>query len=173
MRQRVYPGSLVRLGGNAACKISSANAHPHNPIPRSSHTQAGQSVDSVNVHGATAADTLTAASSEGQRGVDLVLYPDEGIEHHRTGLIQVQRVGLHMGLLRGRVGVPSVDVERLGSRVLRWVGFVHGRSLLLGDGLRALGGGLRVGGDGVNGGIGSREDGRSEQRPRGGHQARG
>lgn len=142
-------------------------------VHRRSHTQAGQGVDSINVHGATTTDTLTAASSEGEGGVDLVLYPDQSVEHHRTGLVQIQRVGLHPGLLRGRIRVPSVDVESLDSGVLRRLRIRDSRGLLLRDGLRALGGGLREARDGVNGGIGSREDSRSEQWPRGGHEARG
>lgn len=36
-------------------------------------TKASQGVDAINVHGAAPTDTLSAASSKGQSGVDLVL----------------------------------------------------------------------------------------------------
>jgi hypothetical protein len=80
--------------------------------------EAGQGVDAVNVHGATAADTLSAAPSEGQSRVNLVLDPNQGIQHHRAGLVKVERVGLHAGLRRGLIWVPSVDLERLDLRIL-------------------------------------------------------
>jgi len=82
--------------------------------------QTSKSVLSVDVHGATTTDTLTATSSEGQSRVELVLDSDEGIENHRSSLVKVQSVGLKTRLLAGGIGVPSVDLERLevGIRVL-------------------------------------------------------
>lgn len=84
------------------------------------HTQASKSVLSVDVHGAATADTLTATSSEGQSRVDLVLDSNKGIENHRSGLVEVQSVGLETGLLAGSIRVPSVDLEglHLGVRLL-------------------------------------------------------
>jgi len=76
-------------------------------------TQAGQGVDAVNVHRAGSADTLSATSAECEGRVDLVLDADEGIEHHGSGLVQVQGVGLHPWLLGRLIWVPSVDVESL------------------------------------------------------------
>lgn len=75
------------------------------------HTQAGESVNTVDVHGARTANTLTARSAESEGRVEFVLYPDERIEHHRSGLVQVEVVGLHLGLLAGLVRVPTVDLE--------------------------------------------------------------
>lgn len=55
-------------------------------------TQASQSVDTVDVHGARSADTLTTTPSEGQGGVDLILDPDQRIQHHGTRLVQIESV---------------------------------------------------------------------------------
>ena len=60
--------------------------------------QAGQGVDTVDVHGAATADTLTTTPPEGKSGVDLVLDANERIQHHGSGLVQVECVGLHLGL---------------------------------------------------------------------------
>lgn len=56
------------------------------------HTQTGESVDTVNVHRTATADTLAATPSEGQSRVDLVLDTDERIQHHGSGLVQVELV---------------------------------------------------------------------------------
>lgn len=82
--------------------------------PGASHTQASQCVDSVNVHRAASADSLSATSSEGQGGVNLVLDANERVQHHGSRLVQVEGVGLHAGLLGGLIRVPSVDLEGLG-----------------------------------------------------------
>jgi len=103
------------------------------------HTQAGKSVDTVDVHGARTANTFTARSPESQGRVEFVLYPDESVEHHGSGLVQVEVVGGHLGLLTGLVRVPTVDLESLHLGVL--------------------------GGSRLDGGIGASE-GRAEQRPR-------
>lgn len=76
-------------------------------------TQAGQGVDTVNVHGAATADTLTAGAAEGEGGILLVLYPNEGVEHHGAGLVQVEVIGLHGRLLARGIRVPTVDLEGL------------------------------------------------------------
>ena len=74
---------------------------------------AGQGVDSANVHGAGAADALAAGPAEGQGGVHLVLDLDEGVEDHGAAGVEVDLVLLHGGLVAGLVGVPSVDGEGL------------------------------------------------------------
>lgn len=82
------------------------------------HTEAGQGVLAVDVHGAGTADALAATSAEGQGRVDLVLDADDGVEHHGAGLVEVNGVALQARLLGGRVGVPAVDLERLEARLL-------------------------------------------------------
>jgi len=113
------------------------------------HTQAGQGVDTVNVHGTGTANTLTAGSAEGQGRVNLVLYPDESVEHHRAGLVEVELVALHSRLLTRCVRVPTVDLESL------HVGVGGGdRVDILVDNLGRL-----------DGRIGASKGGRPEQRP--------
>ena len=65
---------------------------------RGNTAQASQGVDTVDVHSAAAANALTATSPEGEGRVDLVLDADERIQHHGSGLVQVERVRLHLGL---------------------------------------------------------------------------
>lgn len=115
------------------------------------HTQAGQGVDAVNVHGAGTADTLTAGPAESQGRINLVLYPDKSVEHHRTGLLEVELVALHVGLLSRLVRVPAVDLEGLHAGVL-------GRN--------------RVDILSLDGRIRASEGGRAEQRPRRSEQSR-
>lgn len=67
--------------------------------------EARERVHTINVHGAATANALTARATEGQRGVELVLDLDQSIQHHGTRLVQVNLVCLHLGLLRGVVGV--------------------------------------------------------------------
>lgn len=116
------------------------------------HTQAGEGVDTVNVHGAGTADTLTAGTTEGQGRVELVLDANESVQHHGTGLVQVKLVALHGGLLGRRVRVPAVDLEGLHIGVLRgsWIGDL-----------------------GLNGRIGASEAGGPEERPRRSEEAGG
>jgi hypothetical protein len=90
-------------------------------------TQACKSVDTINVHGAASADTLSATPSECEGGVDLVLDPDQGVQHHRAGLVQIQGITLHPWLHGWLIWVPSVDVKCLDLRL--WV-----RSGLFGSG---------------------------------------
>lgn len=120
-------------------------------------TQAGEGVDTINVHGTATADTLTAGATEGEGGVLLVLYPNEGIEHHGAGLVQVQLVGLHSRLLARGVRVPTVNLEGLH---LGWG--------LGGSGLTSLDGRI-----GASEGSGTEEGPRRSKEPRrraeGGH----
>lgn len=138
------------------------------------HTQASQCIDTVDVHGTTTADTLSATSPEGQGGVDLVLDSDERIQHHGTGLVQIQAVGLHLGLLGGLVRVPAVDVELLDSRSLGQVGVLNVRSPGLGGDLLLGRASATDSSSRINSGcIRASKDGRTEQRPRGCDEARG
>ena len=92
--------------------------------------QAGQGVGAVDVHGARAADALPAGAAEGEGGILLVLDLEEGIEDHRTAVVQVDGIGRQVRLLL-LVGIPSVDLEvldplRLGGRggILHLEGFL-------------------------------------------------
>lgn len=132
--------------------------------------QASQGVHTVDVHGTASANTLTATPPEGKSRVDLVLDTDERIQHHRSGLVQVQRVRLHLGLRRWLVRVPSVDVEGLCLCILAGLGLLLGRCLALGDGLAGwiwddalsgLGDGI-AGGRVGDGGKTARENSRAE-----------
>lgn len=97
-------------------------------------TQASKCVDTIDVHGAATTDPLSAAPSEGQRRINLVLDANQGIQHHGTGLVQVEGVALH-ARLRGRlVGIPAVYVERLGPGLGVDIRLDDGRSLAGRDG---------------------------------------
>lgn len=103
--------------------------HCSNPL-----TQASESVNTVDVHGARTANTLSARSAESEGWVNLVLDANERIQHHRSGFVQVQSVCLHAWLLGWGVWVPSVDVEGLDLCLLAWSWLWSGASLgLWGD----------------------------------------
>lgn len=85
------------------------------------HTQASECVDAINVHRTATADAFAATSSEGQGGIEFVLDPDQSIQHHWPGLVQVDRVRLHLRLGCRLVGIPPIDVESLHLRILRGV----------------------------------------------------
>lgn len=103
-------------------------------------TQTSQRVDAVNVHGATSANTLSATPSEGESRVGLVLDPDQRVEHHGAGLVEVERVLLHARLAGRLIRVPSVDLELLNPGLRVGLGLANGGRLLRGHGaaLRAL-----------------------------------
>jgi hypothetical protein len=61
-------------------------------------TQTGQCVDTINVHRTTSANSLSATPSECQGRVDFVLDPDQCVQHHGSGLVQIELVRLHLGL---------------------------------------------------------------------------
>lgn len=75
--------------------------------------ETGQVVATINVHGATAADALSAGAAEGQGRIDLVLDLDQGIEHHGSTLLHVDVVGHILGLVVGIIRVRPVDVKLL------------------------------------------------------------
>lgn len=117
VRKRVDAGLLLLISGDTACPCMLVPANvaicPVSPL-----TQTRQRVDTINVHCAATANTLSAASPESESRVHLVLDPDKRIQHHGSGLVQVESVGLHLGLGRGLIGVPAVDVEGLGQGLL-------------------------------------------------------
>jgi len=117
VRKRVNARLLLLLSGNAAypCLSVSANVAVYPAFPL---TQTRQRVDTINVHCAATANALSAASPECESGVHLVLDPDKRVQHHGSGLVQVEGVGLHFRLGRGLIRVPAVDVEGLGQGIL-------------------------------------------------------
>mmetsp|Transcript_93368 Transcript_93368/g.269674 ORF Transcript_93368/g.269674 Transcript_93368/m.269674 type:complete len:346 (+) Transcript_93368:162-1199(+) len=74
--------------------------------------QAGQAVLAVDVHGARAADTLTARPPKGQCGVHLVLDLEQRVQDHWPASFEVDRVLLEEWL-RHLVRVVAVDRELL------------------------------------------------------------
>ena len=117
VRERVDARLLLLISGDTACPFMLVQANvaicPLFPL-----TQTRQRVDTINVHCAATANALSAASPESESGVHLVLDPDKRVQHHGSGLVQVEGVGLHLGLGRGLIGVPAVDVEGLGQGLL-------------------------------------------------------
>lgn len=68
-------------------------------------------ITSTNVHRAAATNSLPTTSSERKCRVDGILDFDQRVKNHRTALVEVESVGLHVRLdLRG-FGVPSVYLE--------------------------------------------------------------
>ena len=117
VRKRVDARLLLLISGDTACPFMLVQANvaicPLFPL-----TQTRQRVDTINVHCAATANALSAASPESEGRVHLVLDPDKRVQHHGSGLVQVEGVGLHLGLGRGLIGVPAVDVEGLGQGLL-------------------------------------------------------
>lgn len=81
--------------------------------PTIQRTKTSQGVDTVNVHGTTSANSLSATPPKCQSWVDFILNPDQCIEHHGSRLVEIELVRLHLGLRGWLVGVPSVNVECL------------------------------------------------------------
>jgi len=132
------------LGGDAACQLSASVPHVFLPRIRQPHTQASEGVGAVDVHGAAAADALSAAAAEGEGRVELVLDADQGVEDHGPGLVEVEGVALHARLLGRCVGVPAVDLEGLEVGLVARGGLVL--LLAVGDGGHAADGRGRDGG---------------------------
>lgn len=82
-------------------------------------TQAGKRINTIDVHCATSTYTLSATPPECQGGVDLVLDPDQGVQHHRPSLVEVEGVCLHLWLRCRLIWRPAVDVECLDLRFWR------------------------------------------------------
>lgn len=73
--------------------------------------EASKSVFTIDIHGATAANTLTAGSAESQSRILLVLNFKKSVQHHRSTIIEVDRVGGHIGLLPHLFRVPTINFE--------------------------------------------------------------
>ena len=84
------------------------------------HTQTSQRVDTIDVHRTASADALSATPSEGKGRINLILNPNQGIQHHRSCLIQIQRIALHAWLRGWLIGIPAVDMERLDFCLRTW-----------------------------------------------------
>src|SRR6516225_2340158 len=80
--------------------------------------RARKPVGAVDVHGAASADALATRATEGQRGIDLVLDEDQGIEHHRPAILKVDDVGVDARIV-AVVGIEAINAEFLGLRGAR------------------------------------------------------
>lgn len=107
---------LASISWNTACFLSDRSSY----ILLAILTETSQCVHTINVHGTATADTLSAASSECECWVHLVLDPDQSVQHHRSSLVQVECVALHLWLACWLIWVPPVDVESLDERLLGW-----------------------------------------------------
>lgn len=114
-------------------------------------TQACQCVYAINIHRTASTDALSATPSEGQGRVNLVLDPDQCVQHHWARLVQVEGIRLHLGLARRLVWVPSIDIERLDSRVLVGLRLLCGAGLVCSNWGARWRSGLGSGGDGLLG----------------------
>jgi len=95
----VHMGQGINLGGLRGVGFDSA--------------ETGEGVGAVDVHRATAANPLPARSPESQRRVQLVLDLDQTIQHHRTASVEIDFIGLLVGLLSRNVRIPSINIEFL------------------------------------------------------------
>jgi hypothetical protein len=75
--------------------------------------QAGQGVGTVNVHGTRSTNALATRPTKGQGGILFILDFNEGIQHHRSALGQVDGVGGKVRSLVGLFRIPTVDFEVL------------------------------------------------------------
>lgn len=75
MRQWVNPALLAGIRGNT--------------------TETGEGIDTVDIHCAAPADALSARPPERKSRIDLILDPDQSVEHHGSGPVEVEGVGLH------------------------------------------------------------------------------
>jgi len=75
--------------------------------------KAGEGVASLDVHGAGSTDSLSAAPAKGEARVLLVLDFDEGIQDHRTAIVQIDRVRAEIRLLVVLFWIPPVYLEVL------------------------------------------------------------
>ena len=82
-------------------------------------------MSTIDVHGAGSANTLSAASSERQRWVDLVLDFDEGVEEHRSALVGVDVIRNILWSVLRVIWVGSINVKSLHFSL-----FLGGKSLV-------------------------------------------
>src|SRR5689334_10835044 len=71
---------------------------------------AGQRILAVDIHRARPADTLSARSSEGQRGINVVLDPDQSIQDHWTAVTGINEVSVQ-SRISAVLGIPPVYLE--------------------------------------------------------------
>jgi len=64
-----------------------------------------------------------ARSAKRQCRIDLVLDPDERVEHHRPAIVEVDLIGVE-ARIAARIGVVTIDLESLQTRGARrpWPG---------------------------------------------------
>jgi len=75
--------------------------------------QAGQVMSSVDVHGAGSANTFSAASSERQSWVNLILNLDKGIQEHGAAFLHVNIIRNVVRLVSWLIWVGSINVKPL------------------------------------------------------------
>ena len=75
--------------------------------------EAGQMVTSIDIHGAGAADALTARPTEAKRWINLILDLDEGVEEHGPTLVHVDVVGYISRAIVGVIRVAAVHIDAL------------------------------------------------------------
>ena len=71
---------------------------------------AGERVGAVDVHGAGAADALAAGAPQRQRRIDLVLDPQQPVEHHRPAIVEIDLVGVEPRVVVV-VRRPAIDAK--------------------------------------------------------------
>ena len=76
-------------------------------------TETGQGVSSSDVHGAGPTDTFSARSSQRQGRILLIFNFQQGVEHHRTTVVQIHLEALQTGLVCWLIRVPPVNLEGL------------------------------------------------------------
>src|SRR5579875_61645 len=76
--------------------------------------RACQPIGAVDVHGAGAADAFAARAAKGERGVDVVLDPDQRVEHHRPAFVEIDFKRIDPWALTG-VWIIAVNLEGLGA----------------------------------------------------------
>lgn len=101
--------------------------------------QACKSINTVDIHGTTATNSLPTTPSESQGRINLILNPNQSIQHHWSRLVQIKRIRLHAWLLAWFIGVPSIDMKGFdfGICVVGWFfdgGGLRGRSYALSRG---------------------------------------
>lgn len=74
---------------------------------------AGESVDSVAVHGAGAADSFSARAAEGEGGIQVVFDIDESIEVHGWYFLEIDVVADIFGLVVGYGRVILINQKPL------------------------------------------------------------
>jgi len=72
---------------------------------------ASQSVGTLDVHSTRTADALSAAPTESESGILLVLDLEQSVQNHWSGLVQIDGVVLDSWFVPRLFGVPSVDAE--------------------------------------------------------------